>query len=159
MAIKLRALSGMAYLRCLLRRIELSKEMFILDIEGGHEVFIPKDLSQDKLPYSMRYYDPIIAIVQENVSEFSRDQFNLRNFVAYNVHTSEDFKRNLLAFIGIGSGAGKLDQQLKAINARKQVGFNHNESPHTMRLQRSKYLHVENNIAKNNIYDTVGTKK
>ena len=72
MAIKLRCISGKAFLNALLRRIELAKEMFILEIETGQEVFIPKDLTFDSLPYSMRYYDPIIAYVQENVSEFSR---------------------------------------------------------------------------------------
>lgn len=69
MVIKLRAINGIAYLRCLLRKIQIAKELFILEIEQGAEVFIPKELSQDHLPYSMRYYDPIVALIQEAVSE------------------------------------------------------------------------------------------
>jgi len=43
--------------------------MFIYELERGHEAFIPNDLSQDKLPLSFKYYDPIIAIVAENISD------------------------------------------------------------------------------------------
>ena len=53
----------------MLRRIELAKELFMLEVETGKEVFIMKDLTMDHFPYSMRYYDPILAIVQENISE------------------------------------------------------------------------------------------
>lgn len=41
----------------------------MLDLEQGHEVHIPNCLSQRHLPYSYRYYDPIIQIVQSMVSE------------------------------------------------------------------------------------------
>ena len=44
---------------------------------------IPKDLSQANLPYSMRYYDPIIAFVQEEVSLVVRQRANERYKVAY----------------------------------------------------------------------------
>ena len=40
--------------------------MFIYNIELGRETLIPKDLCQDHLPLSYRYYDPIIAIISEN---------------------------------------------------------------------------------------------
>ena len=37
--------------------------MIVYDIEQGADILIPKDLSQDNLPYSFRYYDPIISII------------------------------------------------------------------------------------------------
>ena len=39
---------------------ELNKQIFILEFELGNEVLIPASLSQDYLPLSFRYYDPII---------------------------------------------------------------------------------------------------
>jgi hypothetical protein len=44
----------------LLKRIEISKKLFIIDIEQGLEVFIPSDLQQNKLPMTFRYFDPIL---------------------------------------------------------------------------------------------------
>lgn len=69
MAIKLRSLKGKTLLIAMLRRIELAKELFMLEVETGKEVFIPVELSEDHFPNSMRYYDPIMAIVQENISD------------------------------------------------------------------------------------------
>ena len=63
MAIKMQAVHGETLLLCILRRIELAKELFILEIETGQEVFIPKDLTMDHMPYTMRFYDPISAII------------------------------------------------------------------------------------------------
>ena len=73
-----RSIQGILYLDAILKKIELEKELFIADLEQGKECFIPKELSQDTLPYSFRYYDPIIQIVQENVSENKRENFALR---------------------------------------------------------------------------------
>lgn len=63
MAVKLKAISGISLLRCLLRRIQIVKELFIIDIEQGQEVFIPKELSQDHLPLSFRFYDPLLMMI------------------------------------------------------------------------------------------------
>ena len=41
----------------MLERIEVSKRVFITEIEKGAETLISPDLSQDKLPQSFRYYD------------------------------------------------------------------------------------------------------
>lgn len=62
-AIKLKGLSGFALHRAILERIKLSKEMFMLEIQQGLEVAIPKDLSQDQYPKSFQYYDPILSII------------------------------------------------------------------------------------------------
>ena len=41
----------------------------MFDLEEGFEVQIPADLSQSKLPHSFRYYDPVLAMIKENVSD------------------------------------------------------------------------------------------
>jgi len=63
LVIGLKAVQGKFYLLALLKKITLVKELFIFDIEEGQEVFIPHELSQDKLPYTMRYYDPVLGIL------------------------------------------------------------------------------------------------
>ena len=49
------------------------------EIEYGGEVFIPNELSQDRLPYAFRYYDPILTFVQDNIDDEKRDFFLLKN--------------------------------------------------------------------------------
>ena len=52
------------YIWCVLKRIDIAKKIFVLDIEQGVEVFINGDLSQDQYPLSFQYYDPIMLIIQ-----------------------------------------------------------------------------------------------
>lgn len=46
--------------------------MFLLELEQDSDVLIPTELSQDKLPMSFRYYDPIIMLIQEKLSKDRR---------------------------------------------------------------------------------------
>jgi hypothetical protein len=54
-------------------KISLVKEIILYDLEKGHDILIPKELSLEYMPYSFRYYDPIIAMIQENFSEVRMD--------------------------------------------------------------------------------------
>jgi hypothetical protein len=56
-------LTDLFYLKAVLRKIELQKKMFVLELEQGQEVYIPNELSCDTYPQGFRYYDPIIQIV------------------------------------------------------------------------------------------------
>ena len=64
-----RCIQGTLFLEAVLKKINIVKELFIQELEQGKDCFIPKDLSQDHLPYSFRYYDPIIRIVQRLISD------------------------------------------------------------------------------------------
>ena len=101
MALSLRVCSGLTYLKCLLLRINLNRTMFIVEVEQGAETFIPDDLSQSSLPYSMRYYDAILAMIQERFSDEIRNLFVMRSLVAFDVHRQTDFLTNFLRGIGI----------------------------------------------------------
>lgn len=68
MVIGSRSLKGILLIDILLEKIKIEKELFLREIEEGRVVFIPKYLSQDHLPMSFRYYDPIIAFISENIS-------------------------------------------------------------------------------------------
>jgi hypothetical protein len=67
--------------KAILAKIEQSRRTFIIDISDGCEVFIPKDLSQDQLPLSYRYYDPLIQIVQDRMADDRKDFFKLKNTI------------------------------------------------------------------------------
>ena len=69
MCINLNCIHGLVYLRALIMKINFTKQIFIQDIEEGLETMIPKDLSQARLPYSCRYYDPILAILQSGITD------------------------------------------------------------------------------------------
>ena len=44
------------------------RSIFVLDLEIGQIVAIPKMLSLDKFPISFRYYDPILFYLHLNIS-------------------------------------------------------------------------------------------
>ena len=61
----IRTFNGIFLIMAILKRIEVSKKVFMIDIEQGFEVFIPTDLQQNHLPMTYRYFDPIIQVIQE----------------------------------------------------------------------------------------------
>ena len=75
MATATRAIRGHAFVTACLWRIENRIKLLMFDIEEGLEVNIPTDLSQSTLPHSFRYYDPVIAIIKENISDKAIDLF------------------------------------------------------------------------------------
>ena len=66
--LKLGVLDGELLIKILLRSIYVQKKIFTLKIEQGLEVLIPKELSQERFPYSFRFYDPIFEIIREHIS-------------------------------------------------------------------------------------------
>lgn len=103
------------------------KELFLFDIEEGSQVFIPKQLSQDQFPYSMRYYDSVIGYIQENINEETRQLFDLKNSVAFAIHKHSDFKIQLLESLGIidNGKQKKLSFKHAAVNKKKKIEVNH----------------------------------
>ncbi len=49
----------------------------------------------------MRYYDPLLRVVIENLSEKSKDFLNVKNNVAYTVHYDIDLKTKILERFGL----------------------------------------------------------
>lgn len=73
--LSLRMLKGLFFIETLLTKIKLAKQIFVLDIEQGQEVFVLDDLSQRALPMSFKYYDPIIKIICSKMSSESKLYF------------------------------------------------------------------------------------
>lgn len=55
--INLKMVNKNLFIKLALRKIKIAKEIFILDLEQGQEVFIPKEFSLDRYPLSFQYYD------------------------------------------------------------------------------------------------------
>ena len=58
----------------------------VLDLEQGNEVLIPQQLSQDHLPMSFRYYDPIFMFVNQQMSEQKREFYSAKMHLASQNH-------------------------------------------------------------------------
>lgn len=84
----LKAVSGLLFIEAILKRTSLLREVFLLNIEIGLETVIPHELSQQGLPASFRFYDPILSIVKENISLEKQQIFHVRN--KYNMRRIQD---------------------------------------------------------------------
>ena len=69
MIIRLKAVRGPIYLNAILERARFKKKLLVQEVELGAEISIPQELSQKSLPLSFRYYDPILAIIQDLISD------------------------------------------------------------------------------------------
>ena len=47
----------------------MAKEIFLKEIEQGSEVYIPREMSMTGFSSSMKYYDPILIYMQNNMSD------------------------------------------------------------------------------------------
>jgi hypothetical protein len=110
--------------------------MFLYDIEQGRETMIPSDINQESLPMSMRYYDSIIAMVQENISDNKRESMIEKQRLAYNLHLNGDILHNILIKTGMIAPKEKepLVFKYSALNKKPPQGINHFISHHVMSL-------------------------
>ena len=63
MLINLKAVHKMLYIKVKLKVISLSKEIFILNINLGNKIYVPKEININKFPSSFRYYDFILLFI------------------------------------------------------------------------------------------------
>ena len=68
LVLNLKAVDRILYIKLLLKKIELAKSLFILEIEQGEEVYIPPELSIHQFPLSYRSYDSILNFTSSSVS-------------------------------------------------------------------------------------------
>jgi hypothetical protein len=48
----------------------------------------------------MKFYDPIMGILQEKISPLIKTKFNAKNMVAFSIHRSNDTLLKLKQFVG-----------------------------------------------------------
>ena len=57
-------------------------------------------MSQDSVPMTMRYYDPILKIIQDKCSDQRRDLFLLENHYTLKQIQKDDFQLKVLVKLG-----------------------------------------------------------
>ena len=95
---------GISFILATLRQIEYAKDMYILDIEQGIEVYIPSELNQNDLPQSMRYYDPIIRIIYSRMLSSKKEYYNLRNSMNLAILQRDNLELQFKKKIGLAPG-------------------------------------------------------
>ena len=80
--ISLQITSKSLYLKLILQRIRLSKDILLLEIEQGRASYISHDLSMDQLPPSFRFYDSLILQIQDKLAPNRREFHALEKSVA-----------------------------------------------------------------------------
>ena len=90
------------YLEICLKEIQLVKELFVLDLEQGHEVMIPSQLDQNNLSLSFKFYDPILKLILESCSRNKKEFFILSNKLNLErFQDDDDLKRKFKDIFGI----------------------------------------------------------
>lgn len=72
-----------------------------MGIEQGEEVYIPKELAQNKLPQSFRYYDPAIKIAQELMAPDKKLDFAKKNEAYLESYGNKDKQKQFLNQMGL----------------------------------------------------------
>ena len=67
------------YVKVMIYKINLVKQNFVLELEWGKEVFIPKSLAIQIYPINFRFYDSIMNIIQENISKPTKEFQHMKN--------------------------------------------------------------------------------
>ena len=91
----------MTYLELILKRIELIKELFLLNIAQGDEVVIPDELSQKELPASYYVYDAVMNIIQKGLEQSKKQFFAMKRKLTLERIHEENFERKLFEKIGM----------------------------------------------------------
>lgn len=88
----MKLIGGLIYVQAMLKRIQIAKDLMIIELEQGNEVLISKELSQDDLPLSFRYYDSILRIIQRKINPHQREMQIARKSMAYMFHENSAIK-------------------------------------------------------------------
>ena len=75
----------------------------INEIEQGKEAFIPRELSVTHLPYSFRYYDPIVNIIKDQIDNEFKLTTLTRNEISFKILRTENKKFMINEHLGIGA--------------------------------------------------------
>ena len=104
------------YIVCIQKKIQLNKEVLVRDIEQTQDAMIPYVLSQDQYPVSFRFYDPILRIIKNDMSQAKKDWFQRKNQLSKEFY-SGGFMTDLKAFL---VGEGKLISKQIPVNKKER---------------------------------------
>jgi hypothetical protein len=69
MLLFLKAVKGVMFIKCMIAKIEVCKQLYILELEQGTDVYLHQELCVDQYPSSYHYYDFILNYSLEALSQ------------------------------------------------------------------------------------------
>jgi len=137
----MRMVTDFFFIKVLLMKFELTKRLFVLEIEQGMETSISDDITQSDLPWSFRFYDPVLKIVDAEISDESRQFFNLKAQMLVNQKQDRDHNSQLvLQKLGVFD-SDKL--KLKPTRLDDRDARLAGDVSDAMSLQRSNYVVID----------------
>lgn len=145
---RFQSLKGVTYLELILKRIELIKELFLLNIAQGDEVVIPDELSQKTLPASYYFYDAIMNIIQKGLEQSKKQFFAMKRKLTLERIHEENFERKLFEKIGMRHPLETKQHEniifkKGMVTTKEENEIDHNKCGNSMCLQSSQYLKIE----------------
>lgn len=75
--------------------IKMIKQKFILELLQGKEISIPRQLMQQDLPTSFKYYDPIILFLNDFIEEQQKVAFTTQRRIYYDNLLEKDITHSV----------------------------------------------------------------
>lgn len=149
--VKLRFLLGVGglndlfFIKTILKKKEMIKKKFVLDLERGQEVFIPRDLSCDIYPPSFRYYDPIIQIINHYISKHSKIYYSFKTEFNLSKIKNSNWQREWMIKLGILDSYDnrKVTTKHATLELKEENELQYTETQHPMMLQKSRYILID----------------
>lgn len=138
---------GEVYLDCILKKVDLSRDILILDIQLGKEVFMDSEFNMNQLPASYRYYDPILRIVQKKIKPSRRTFFLVQKQIASMFH-HQSVPRQIMKKVGLKEDEDNkmFTLKQKKVDNVQRKEINYNKSPHVRQMQRSCYVKIDDEV-------------
>lgn len=142
----MKIISGDIFVKSIISKIEILKELLILDVQLGMAVYLCDEFNMNQLPLSFRYYDPILRIILKGLNpqrqRFYMDQKHLAKMF-HEQSTHQQFLKVLGLKEDKDEGAQKQVIKHKPVNLARRKEIDFNFSKHAMQIQRSYYVKID----------------
>lgn len=119
----------------------------MLDLELGNESIIPKQLQQQNLSPSYRFYDPVIRIIREKTTQDMKDYYALTyDLNVMKIEKYGYFTNKAMKLIGLDQNKIKKLLNYRYPTAHNDNIFDHYQTIEGAGIQKSKYIIIENDL-------------
>ena len=139
------ALKGEEYLEGLLEKVKLVREIFVMEVGRGSEVFIPKELRVSHLPASMHFYDPVIGYILNLIDQESRARLSDVQILAKELHSDAAFMDKIKQIFRGNNEKIILKREL--LSKSFALGPDYAKNHHCRDIQMSRIVGVEQSLS------------
>ena len=95
---------------------------------------MPAELSQNHLPSSFRFYDPILDLVQTSLNEERKEFFYSKNLLNYKNFRDTNARQIIHQKLFSGGDKSDLTFRYQCVNEKESNIIDHNKSQYTLSL-------------------------